>query len=62
MDAGIKREAYLLVERLPEDATWEDLMYEIYGRQAVESGPADSEADRVLELSEVRARQLPTST
>ena len=35
---NIKQEAHRLVEKLPENATWDDLMYEIYVRQAVEAG------------------------
>jgi hypothetical protein len=40
----IREEAMRLIERLPEDMTWEDLMYEIYVRQSIEAGLADSEA------------------
>jgi hypothetical protein len=36
--SNIKQEALKLVESLPENATWEDLMYEIYVRQAIEAG------------------------
>jgi predicted transcriptional regulator len=58
---NIKQEAYRLVERLPENATWDDLMYEIYVRQVIEAGLTDSEAGRVLDVKEVRAKfGLPT--
>ena len=58
---NIKQEAYRLVERLPENATWDDLMYEIYVRQAIEAGLTDSEAGRTLDVKEVRAKfGLPT--
>ena len=53
---NIKQEAYRLVEQLPENATWDDLMYEIYVRQAIESGLADSAAGQTLDVKEVRAR------
>lgn len=53
---NIKQEALRLVENLPENATWDDLMYEIYVRQAIEAGIADSEAGRTLDVREVRAR------
>jgi predicted transcriptional regulator len=53
---NIKQEASRLVEQLPEHATWDDLMYEIYVRQAVEAGLADSEAGRTLDVKEVRAK------
>jgi hypothetical protein len=52
----IKEEARLLVERLPEDATWEDLQYEIYFRQAVEAGLKDSREGRTVPLDEGRRR------
>ncbi|ETX04613.1 hypothetical protein [Candidatus Entotheonella palauensis] len=54
--ANIKQEARRLIEKLPEDATWDDLMYEIYVRQAIEAELADSEAGRTLTVNEVRAK------
>ena len=56
MTGSIKSEAHRLVELLPDDATWEDLMYEIYVKQAIEAGLRDSEAGRMVDLKEVRAR------
>ena len=53
---NIKHEAYHLLEKLPEDATWNDLMYEIYVRQAIEAGLEDSEAGRTKDVKEVRAK------
>lgn len=35
---NIKQAAHELIENLPEDATWEDQMYGIYIRQAIEVG------------------------
>jgi hypothetical protein len=54
--ATIKEEARRLVERLPDDATWEDLQYQIYFRQAVEAGLTDSRDGRVVPLEEARRR------
>jgi predicted transcriptional regulator len=54
--ATIKDEARRLVERLPDDATWEDLQYQIYFRQAVEAGLNDSAEGRVVSLEEARRR------
>jgi predicted transcriptional regulator len=53
---NVKQEARRLVDNLPENATWDDLMYEIYIRQAIEAGLADSEAGRTLAVKEVRAK------
>jgi predicted transcriptional regulator len=53
---GIKNEARRLVEQLSNEATWEDLMYEVYVRQTIEAGLEDSRAGRVLPVEEVRAK------
>jgi len=52
----LKQEARRLVEGLPDEATWEDLMYRIYVREAIEAGLEDSEAGRVTDVAEVRLR------
>ena len=52
----IKQEAQRLIEKLPANATWDDLMYEIYVRQAIETGLADSATGRTVDVKEVRAR------
>ncbi len=53
---NIKQEAYRLLQKLPENATWDDLMYEIYVRQAIEAGVEDSEAGRTIDVGQVRAK------
>jgi len=61
MSANIKEEARKIVESLPDDSTWEDLMYHIYVREAVEKGLADAEAGRVTDVKKVRQEfGLPT--
>ncbi len=52
----VKDEAKRLVDELPEDASWDDLMYKIYVRQAIESGLSDSEAGRTVDVKQVRAK------
>ncbi len=54
--ALVKKEAHNLVDRLPEGSTWDDLMDEIYVRQVIEQGLADSKARRTSEVREVRAK------
>ena len=51
-----KEEAHKLVDRLPESATWDDLMHEIYVRETIERGLADSRAVRTKSVKEVRAK------
>lgn len=53
---NIKEQARRLVEQLSPHATWDDLMHQVYVRQAIESGVADSHAGRMISVSEVRAR------
>ena len=56
MDAtNVKDAARRLVEALPEDSTWEDLMNRICVRQAIEAGLEDSEAGRVKDVGEIRS-------
>jgi len=53
---GIKQEAYRLLDNLPDKATWDDLMYQIYVRQAIEAGIKDSDEGRTVDVKEVRKR------
>jgi hypothetical protein len=53
---NLKQEAYHLIEKLPENATWDDLMCEIYVRQAIEDGLEDSKAGRTIDVRGVRAK------
>ena len=53
---GIKNEARRLVDKLSDESTWDDLMHEIYVRQAVEEGLKDSKAGRTTDVKEVRKK------
>ena len=53
---NIKDEARELIELLPDNSTWDDLMHEIYVRQTIEAGMADREAGRTVSVAEVRAK------
>ncbi|MBW4511107.1 MAG: hypothetical protein KME64_32015 [Scytonematopsis contorta HA4267-MV1] len=53
---NIKEEARKLIDKLPENSTWDDLMYQIYVRQAIEAGLADSKAGRVTSVQDVRKK------
>jgi predicted transcriptional regulator len=53
---SMKEEAIRLVEKLPDEFSWDDLMYEIYVRKAIEAGIADSKAGRTIPVEELRAR------
>jgi hypothetical protein len=51
----IKDQARALVDELPENSTWDDLIHEIYVRQAIETGLADSQAGLTTDVEQVRA-------
>jgi predicted transcriptional regulator len=53
---SIKREAYRILEKLSDKATWDDLMYQIYVRQTIEAGIKDSDEGRTVDVKEVRKR------
>lgn len=50
----IKDEAHRIVEQLPDDASWADLIYRLYVRQSIEAGLRDCETGRVEPVDEVR--------
>ena len=54
--ANVKDEARRLIERLPDSATWDDLMHEIYVRQAIEAGLEDSRAGKLTSVEDVRVQ------
>ena len=51
-----KEKGYQLLDKLPDSATWEDLMYQIYVRQAIEAGIKDSDEGHTIDVKEVRKR------
>jgi hypothetical protein len=53
---NVKEEAKRLIDKLSEDISWEDLMHEIYVRQSIEAGLADSEAGKLTDVAEIRAK------
>jgi predicted transcriptional regulator len=53
-NSTVKEEARRLVAQLPDDATWEDIQYEVYARQAIEAGLKDSREGRTVPLAEAR--------
>ncbi len=51
-----KDEAHKLIDRMPPNATWDDLMREIYVREVIERGLADSNEGRTSDVKEIRAK------
>jgi predicted transcriptional regulator len=53
-----KDAARQIIEHLPEQATWDDIMYELYVKQKIEEGLADIEAGRTVSHEDVKAELL----
>lgn len=52
----IKSKVNETLRTLPDDASWEDVMYRIYVRQKIESGMKDVAQGDTLSVAEVRKR------
>ena len=52
----MKDETHRMIDRMPKNATWDDFMHEIYVREVIGRGLADSVAERMLEVRGVRAK------
>jgi predicted transcriptional regulator len=51
-----KEEVKKLLERIPDEASFEDIQYHIYVREKIERGLDDVKAGRVLSQEEVERR------
>lgn len=54
--ANRKQVAHQLIDKLPDDATYDDMMRELYEHQAIERGLADSDANRVTANKALRTK------
>lgn len=50
---NLKKAARELIDKLPDDATWDDVVYEMVVRREIEAGLADSEANRTTPVEDV---------
>jgi hypothetical protein len=51
--ANLKKTAHELIDHLPENATWDDVVYEVVTRREIELGLADSDANRTTPVEDV---------
>ena len=54
--ATAKEEVQRMLEKLPDDSTFEDIQYHIYVMAKIERGLADAAAGRTISHEEVDAR------
>ena len=51
--SNLKQQAHDLIDRLPNDAGWDDVVYEMVTRREIELGLADSEANRTTPVEDI---------
>jgi predicted transcriptional regulator len=61
MNGSVKAAMRELVEHLPEECTWDDVMYRVYVRQKIQAGLDDEAAGNVFDHDEVFAEFLNDS-
>ena len=54
--AGIKQQMIRFIEQLPEDATWDDVMAELYFKIKVDSGLKELDNGKGIPHAEVKER------
>ena len=52
--ASLKQTAHQIIDELPEDANWKDLIYELSVLQDIEEGLSASEAGHTIDNATVR--------
>jgi hypothetical protein len=55
----VKEEARKAIEALPDNATWDDIMYEFYVRQKIAAGLEAMEAGEVVSQEDVERQFGP---
>jgi predicted transcriptional regulator len=54
----VKKEAKKLIDKLPDSATWDDIMYELYVKKKIAAGLEAAEEGRVVSHEEAKKRLL----
>ncbi len=56
--SSVKEEAKKLIDRLPDQVTWDDIMYEFYVKKKIATGIKAAEKGRVISHEEAKKRFL----
>ncbi|MGZ0163807.1 MAG: hypothetical protein ACKVII_07810 [Planctomycetales bacterium] len=51
-----KHDALILINELPDNASWEEIQYHLYAKQKIDRGLADIDTGRIVPHDEVVAR------
>ena len=52
----VNEEIRRMIDRLPDDATWEDVQYSIYVLQRIERGRREAADGKILDEAEIERR------
>lgn len=52
----VKKEAKKILNNLPDEASWDDLMYEMYVRKKIDEGLKAADEGKILTHEEVKKR------
>lgn len=56
--SAVKEEALKLIDGLPDKASWEDLIYQLYVRKKIERGIEAADQGRVMSHEDVKKQFL----
>ena len=56
---GVREEAQRLIDALPEETSWDDLIYQMYVRKKIAKGIEAAEQGRIVSHDEVKKQFLP---
>jgi predicted transcriptional regulator len=59
---SVKQAARELIDGLPESASWNDVMYELYAKQKIEEGLKELDEGRGIPHEDVKRRLLGNPT
>jgi predicted transcriptional regulator len=54
----VKNEARKLLDNLPDEASWDDVMYEMYVRKKIDEGIKAADAGELIPHGEIKKRFL----
>tara|TARA_R110002126_G_scaffold227147_2_gene371776 strand:- start:24492 stop:24680 length:189 start_codon:yes stop_codon:yes gene_type:complete len=57
--AELKKQIDSLLDELPEETNWDELMYKIYVRQSIEEGLQDSKAGNTIPHEKIKKKYQP---
>ena len=54
LSSAAKQQARELIDKLPDNATWDDVVHEMAVRRSIERGLSDADAGRLTDAKDVR--------